>query len=220
MFHVLIYVVLHILDTFYFQLKKNQSSAKLSLVEGGPGPGSSPSHPSATKYMKRFLSPTSHDRQPLSPGKEVCSLVMWSVKYCFDATRPNWWWVGGPLQCRQSLPIRKTLGASPRPYSQHPAWVMTVFKLFKWPPFSAKCGQPDPRPCLGWSQAPAEKYLASVGLHKIQVLFREQSSSIWLTSVHPKLQISFWHTRLELAIWRIMCFVCRLLDSHPRLGRK
>ena len=58
-------------NLFHFQLKKNQSSAKLSLVEGGPGPGSSPSHPSATKYMKRFLSPTSHDRQPLSPGKEV-----------------------------------------------------------------------------------------------------------------------------------------------------
>ena len=55
---------------FQFQLKKNQSSAKLSVgeVQGAPSPG-------ATKYMKRFLSPTSTDRQPLHPGKEVSTAV-------------------------------------------------------------------------------------------------------------------------------------------------
>ena len=58
---------------FQFQLKKNQSSAKLSVgeVQGAPSPG-------ATKYMKRFLSPTSTDRQPLAPGKEVSS----NLHYC------------------------------------------------------------------------------------------------------------------------------------------
>ena len=63
-----------------FQLKKNQSSAKLSLVEGGPGPGHHPHQqhhqhhqPTAAKYMKRLLSPSSTDRQPLPVpgGKEV-----------------------------------------------------------------------------------------------------------------------------------------------------
>ena len=192
----------HNLNTLLFQLKKNQSSAKLSLVEGGPGPGSSPSHPSATKYMKRFLSPTSHDRQPLSPSKEVCSLVLWSVKYCIDATRPNWWWVGSPpLLC--SLPIRKTLGASPRPYSQHPAWVMTVFKLFKWPPFSAKCGQPDPRPSPQSGTGLRIIYpVSDYTRYKFYAESQVPESSIWLTSVHPESQISFLPT--WLFIWRIV----------------
>ena len=51
-------------------------------MEGGPGPGHHQhhqqhqqhhQHPSAAKYMKRLLSPSSTDRQPLpvSGGKEV-----------------------------------------------------------------------------------------------------------------------------------------------------
>ena len=118
----------------------------------------------------------------------ICEIFHW-------CPRPNWWWVGGPSLV-QSLPIRKTLGASPRLSSQHPVWVMTVFKLFKWPPFSAKCGQPDPRP-----EHRLENYLASVRLHKIHVLCREweQSWSIWLTSVHPESQIRFM---LDLASLR------------------
>ena len=52
-------------SVFQFQLKKNQSSAKLSVgeVQGAPSPG-------ATKYMKRFLSPSNQERSPYS-GKEV-----------------------------------------------------------------------------------------------------------------------------------------------------
>ena len=45
-----------------FQLKKNGSSAKLL--------GDSVVQPTAAKYMKRLLSPTSHDREPL-PAKQV-----------------------------------------------------------------------------------------------------------------------------------------------------
>ena len=61
-------------SVFQFQLKKNQSSAKLSVgeVQGAPSPG-------ATKYMKRFLSPTSTDRQPLHPGKEVSTNILFCV---------------------------------------------------------------------------------------------------------------------------------------------
>lgn len=47
---------------FSFQLKKNGSSAKFNMVEAV--------QPTAAKYMKRFLSPTSQDRQPL-PTKQV-----------------------------------------------------------------------------------------------------------------------------------------------------
>jgi len=43
------------------KLKKNGSSAKFNMVEAV--------QPTAAKYMKRFLSPTSQDRQPL-PTKQ------------------------------------------------------------------------------------------------------------------------------------------------------
>ena len=46
------------IEILLFQMKK-------TMVES--------SQPSATKYMKRFLSPTSTERQPLHPGKEVSS---------------------------------------------------------------------------------------------------------------------------------------------------
>merc|ERR1712013_470850 len=49
------------------KLKKNGSSAKFNMVEAV--------QPTAAKYMKRFLSPTSQDRQPL-PTKQKLKGVM------------------------------------------------------------------------------------------------------------------------------------------------
>ena len=69
-----------------FQLKKNGSSAKLM--------GDSVVQPTAAKYMKRLLSPTSHDREPL-PAKQVHH----SASLTVSATLKDVWCGGILLRC-------------------------------------------------------------------------------------------------------------------------
>ena len=66
-----------------FQLKKNGSSAKLM--------GDSVVQPTAAKYMKRLLSPTSHDREPL-PAKQVQHSAPLTVSALKNVSKTNLVW--------------------------------------------------------------------------------------------------------------------------------
>ena len=75
-------------------------------------------------------------------------------------------------------------------YSQHPAWVMAVFKLFKWPPFSTKCGRPDPRPSA-WELFSQCQITSDTGFMRRAILKHlthirhPQSPLSWVSSVVP-----------------------------------